>query len=76
MTDILSEVVPSYDILEVAPQVVVPGGGAWGHITGTLSNQTDLNTALGLLAPKDSPTFTGPLKAPSIVGTVAPIYFA
>lgn len=24
------------------------GGGTWGSITGTLSNQTDLNTALGL----------------------------
>jgi hypothetical protein len=26
------------------------GGGAWGGITGTLSDQTDLNTALGLKA--------------------------
>ena len=25
-----------------------PGGGAWGDITGTLADQTDLNTALGL----------------------------
>lgn len=30
----------------------------WGSITGTLSNQGDLNTALGLKAPLISPTFT------------------
>lgn len=33
------------------------GGGAWGSITGTLSDQTDLNTALGLKAPLTSPAF-------------------
>jgi len=38
---------------------LVGGGGAWGSITGTLSAQTDLQTALNLLAPKASPTFTG-----------------
>jgi len=32
---------------------------AWGNVTGTLSDQTDLNTALGLKAPLASPTFTG-----------------
>lgn len=35
------------------------GAAAWGDITGTLANQTDLNTALGLKAPLASPTFTG-----------------
>lgn len=37
------------------------GGGSatWGGITGTLSSQTDLNTALGLKAPLASPAFTG-----------------
>ncbi len=35
------------------------GGVAWGAITGTLSSQSDLNTALGLKAPSASPTFTG-----------------
>lgn len=35
------------------------GGGTWGSITGTLSSQSDLNTALGLKAPIASPTFTG-----------------
>lgn len=33
---------------------------AWGSITGTLSDQTDLNTALGLKAPLLSPSFTTP----------------
>lgn len=34
-------------------------GAVWGGITGTLSSQTDLNTALGLKATLASPTFTG-----------------
>lgn len=40
----------------------------WGEITGTLSNQTDLDTALGLLAPKASPTFTGTVTIPEPIG--------
>ena len=32
---------------------------AWGDVTGTLSSQTDLQSALDLKAPKASPTFTG-----------------
>lgn len=36
------------------------GGGTWGSITGTLSAQSDLNTALGLKAPLISPSFTTP----------------
>ena len=32
---------------------------AWGQITGTLSGQTDLQTALNAKAPLASPTFTG-----------------
>ena len=35
------------------------GGGAWGDITGTLSAQTDLQSALDLKADLASPTFTG-----------------
>jgi hypothetical protein len=36
------------------------GGGTWGSITGTLSSQTDLNTALGLkLIKTDFNTFSG-----------------
>jgi hypothetical protein len=35
------------------------GGGDWGDIGGTLSDQTDLQTALDAKAPLASPTFTG-----------------
>lgn len=45
-----------------------PGGGVWGSITGTLSNQTDLQAALNLLAPLASPTFTGTAKFPQAGG--------
>lgn len=41
------------------------GGGTWGSITGTLSSQSDLNTALGLKATSASPTFTGTATMPS-----------
>jgi hypothetical protein len=36
---------------------------AWGSITGTLSSQTDLQTALDLKAPLASPVFTGDARA-------------
>lgn len=42
------------------------GGGTWGSITGTLSSQTDLQSALDLKAPLASPTFTGTVTAPDI----------
>lgn len=48
--------------------IVTGGGGGsstWGSITGTLSAQTDLNTALGLKAPISSPTFTGTVTIPA-----------
>lgn len=47
--------------------VTIPGSSAtaWGSITGTLSDQTDLNTALGLKAPLASPPFTGTPTAPT-----------
>lgn len=35
------------------------GPTTWGTITGVLSNQTDLQNALNLLAPINNPTFTG-----------------
>lgn len=41
------------------------GGGTWGSITGTLSAQTDLATALGLKSPLASPTFTGTPAVPT-----------
>jgi hypothetical protein len=46
-------------------------GGTWGSITGTLSSQTDLQTALNLKAPLASPTFTGIVTAPRIEGKCA-----
>jgi hypothetical protein len=36
------------------------GSAAWGGITGTLTDQTDLGTAMGLKAPLISPSFTTP----------------
>jgi hypothetical protein len=39
--------------------VSVISASVWGTITGTLASQTDLGTALVLLAPKANPTFTG-----------------
>lgn len=41
---------------------------AWGGITGTLSAQTDLQTALNALAPLASPTLTGTPSAPTAAG--------
>jgi hypothetical protein len=37
----------------------------WGQITGTLSNQTDLQNALNLKAPLSFPTFTGSVTVPT-----------
>lgn len=48
------------------------GGAVWGGITGTLSDQTDLQTALNAKAPTDSPTFTGNVTAGgNLVSTAA-----
>lgn len=41
------------------------GTATWGSITGTLSNQTDLQNALNLKAPLASPTFTGTVTIPT-----------
>lgn len=48
------------------------GGGTWGSITGTLSAQTDLQSALDLKANLASPTFTGTVVLPSTtsIGTI------
>lgn len=43
-------------ILEATPGA---GAASWGSITGLISSQTDLTTALGLKANIASPTFTG-----------------
>jgi hypothetical protein len=45
------------------------GGATWGAITGTLTNQIDLTTALGLKANLISPTFTGTPTVPGYVPT-------
>ena len=44
---------------------VAGGGGTWGSITGTLSDQTDLQNALDLKAPKNNPTFIGSVVVPN-----------
>ena len=43
------------------------GGGTWGSITGTLSAQSDLSSALALKAPLASPTFSGTVIVPAPV---------
>lgn len=48
------------------------GGSSWGSITGTLSSQTDLQTALNGKAPTASPTFTGTVTMPSGVALTNP----
>lgn len=54
----------------VAVSEVGGNSGAWGSITGTLSDQTDLNSALGLKAALASPALTG---TPTVNGAgVAP----
>ena len=50
--------------------IIIPEGGEgvtanWGDIIGTLSNQTDLQNALNLKAPLDSPELTGNPKSPT-----------
>lgn len=40
------------------------GTAAWGGISGTLANQTDLQTALDAKAPTANPTFTGTVTIP------------
>lgn len=52
-------------------QITTGGGAVWGLISGTLSNQTDLQTALNLKAPLASPTFTGTVTAPTFLGALS-----
>lgn len=47
------------------------GSTSWGGITGTLSSQTDLQSALDLKAPLASPTFTGTVTAATLDLTTA-----
>ena len=50
---------------------VSAGGGTWGSITGTLSSQTDLNSALNAKAPIASPGLTGVPTAPTAATTTS-----
>ncbi|MGH3430882.1 MAG: hypothetical protein ACRDQZ_25490 [Mycobacteriales bacterium] len=52
------------------------GSAVWGSITGILSGQTDLNTALGLKAPLASPTFTTSTSVASLFGSTLTKTFA
>lgn len=52
-------------LIDWDPAAAGGGGGTWGSITGTLSDQTDLQTALNLKAPLASPTFTGTVTVPT-----------
>lgn len=49
----------------VGPLASSAGGATWGTITGTLSSQTDLQSALDLKAALAGPTFTGVPAAPT-----------
>lgn len=46
-----------------------PSSAVWGSITGTLSSQTDLNTALNARALLTGATFSGPISATNLSGT-------
>lgn len=50
-----------YSALGLPTPSIGGGGGNWGSILGNIADQTDLQSALGLLAPKADPTFTGTL---------------
>ncbi len=52
----------------IGPFNVGSGAAVWGGITGTLADQTDLNSALAAKAPLASPTFTGVPSAPTAAG--------
>jgi hypothetical protein len=54
----------------VAWTTVASGGGVWGAITGTLSSQTDLQSALDAkLSTATAATTYAPLASPSLTGT-------
>jgi len=55
----------TYDGTDLKWSTVGGGSVSWGGISGTISDQTDLNTALGLKAPLASPTFTGTPSLPT-----------
>lgn len=58
---LISDTSDSGNLKKALASDLTGGGGsvAWGSVTGTLSSQTDLQTALDAKAPTASPTFTG-----------------
>lgn len=68
---------PAYALQVDASGNIIEGalGGsvAWGGVTGTLSNQTDLQNALNLKANLASPTFTGSPVVPGYVPTTTTV---
>lgn len=64
----------SFAVVEIRQGPAGTGGGGsatWGGITGTLSAQTDLQTALNLKAPLASPALTGTPTAPTAATTTS-----
>lgn len=53
---VVADTTPDWSAIQNKPSSFA---STWGSISGTLTDQTDLNTALGLLAPKASPQFSG-----------------
>jgi len=55
-------------VLSITKGTGTGGSSTWGSITGTLSSQTDLQSALNAKVAKAGDTMTGTLTAPSVVG--------
>lgn len=53
--------------------VSISSAVAWGGVTGTLGDQTDLINALNLKAPLASPTFTGTVVLPASTSFTTPV---
>lgn len=53
-------------------KATISGSAAWGAITGTLSSQTDLQTALNALTPKTTTVAGFPLSGNITLGTFSP----
>lgn len=58
------------------PNTGSSGAATWGMITGTLSSQADLQSALNAKAALSGATFTGPVNAPSFGNSGAQVNFS